>query len=88
MSETMGQQARWNYYQRFIAERPRDVDPRHVDAWIRIEHPTLDGLSRAQFIEEMHAALACAIDAGPEASETLAASFGSKVLSLGCCALL
>ena len=73
---TMGEMARWTYYQRFIAERTKDVDPRHVEAWMRVEHPTLDGLSRREFIAEMHVALGCAIDAGPEASEALAASFG------------
>jgi hypothetical protein len=73
---TMGEMARWTFYQRFIAERTRDVDPRHVEAWMRIEHPTLDGLSQAEFIAEMHAALAATIDAGPEESERLAASFG------------
>jgi hypothetical protein len=77
MADTnMGEEARWSYYQRFIAERTRDIDPRHVEAWMRVEHPTLDGLSRRQFIAAMHVALGCAIDAGPEASEALAASFG------------
>jgi hypothetical protein len=73
---TMGQMARWTFYQRFIAEQIRDVDPRHVEAWMRIEHPTLDGLSRAEFSNAMYAALAAALDAGPEESERLAASFG------------
>jgi hypothetical protein len=73
---TMGEMARWTFYQRFIAERTRDVDPRHVEAWMRIEHPTLDGLSRQEFIDAMYAALAAVIDAGPEESERLAASFG------------
>jgi hypothetical protein len=73
---TMGEMARWTFYQRFIAERTRDIDPRHVEAWMRLEHPTLDGLSRTAFTEAMYAALAAALDAGPEESETLAASFG------------
>lgn len=73
---TMGQMARWTFYQRFIAERTKGVDPRHIEAWMRIEHPTLDGLSRQAFITAMHAALAAVIEAGPEASEELAASFG------------
>ena len=73
---TMGEQARWTYYQRFIAEHTRDIDPRHVEAWMRVEHPTLDGLSRSEFIAAMHAAVGFAIDAGPEQSEALAASFG------------
>jgi hypothetical protein len=73
---TMGQMARWSFYQRFIAEHVKDVDPRHVEAWMRIERPTLDGLSRQKFIDEMYAALAAALEAGPEESERLAASFG------------
>ncbi len=76
MVKTMGEMARWTLYQRFIAERTRDVDPRHVEAWMRVEHPTLDGLSPEAFITAMHMALASALDAGPEASEALAASFG------------
>jgi hypothetical protein len=43
---TMGEMARWTFYQRFIAERTKDIDPRSVEAWMRLEHPTLDGLSR------------------------------------------
>jgi hypothetical protein len=73
---TMGEIARWTFYQRFIAERTRDVDPRHVEAWMRLEHPTLDGLSEGEFVRAMHAALAAVIDAGPEESERLALSFG------------
>ena len=52
------------------------ADPRHVEAWMRLEHPTLDGLSRAEFTEAKYAALAAALDAGPEESEALAVSFG------------
>jgi hypothetical protein len=73
---TMGEMARWTFYQRFIAERTKDIDPRHVEAWMRVEHSTLDGLSRTEFTEAMYAALAAALDAGPDESEALAASFG------------
>ena len=73
---TMGEMARWTFYQRFIAERTKGIDPRHVEAWMRLENPTLDGLSCQGFTEAMYAALAAAIDAGHEASEALAASFG------------
>ena len=73
---SMGEMARWTFYQRYIAERTRDIDPRHVEAWMRVEHPTLDGLSRREFIAAMHAAVGCAIDAGADESEALAASFG------------
>lgn len=73
---TMGEMACWTFYQRYIAERTRDVDPRHIEAWMRLEHPTLDGLSEREFSDAMYAALATAMDTGPEQSETLAASFG------------
>ena len=73
---TMGQMARWTFYQRFIAEHVKDTDPRHVEAWMRIEHPTPDGLSEAEFVRAMHEALAAVIDAGSEESERLAVSFG------------
>ena len=43
---------------------------------MRLEHPTLDGLSRPEFTEAMYAALATALDAGPGESEALAASLG------------
>lgn len=73
---SMGQIAQRSFYQRLIAERTRDVDPRHIEAWMRVEHPTLDGVSQSQFSEAMYAALATVLDAGPEQSEALAASFG------------
>ena len=52
------------------------VDPRHVEAWMRIEHPTLDALSPAEFRAEALAAADCTTDAGPTPSEALAASLG------------
>jgi len=73
---TMGQLARRSFYQQYIAERTRDIDPRHVEAWMRVEHPTLDALTQKQFDEAMYAALAAAMDAGPEQREALAATFG------------
>jgi hypothetical protein len=54
---TMGEMARWTFYQRFIAEHVTDTDPRHVEAWMRLAHPTLDGLSRSEFLAAMYAAL-------------------------------
>jgi hypothetical protein len=77
MSEpTMGEMSRWTFYQRFIAEHVRDTDPRHIEAWIRLAHPTLDGLSRSEFVCAMYEALAQVQDAAPTESEALAASFG------------
>jgi hypothetical protein len=73
---TMGEMARWTFYQRFIAEHANDADPRHVEAWMRLSHPTLDGLSRTEFLTAMYEALGQVQDAGFAESETLAASFG------------
>ena len=73
---TMGEMARWTFYQRFIAEHVRDTDPRHVEAWMRTAHPTLDGLSRSEFLAAMYEALGPVQDAGVTESEALAASFG------------
>ena len=39
-------------------------------------HPTLDGLSRSEFLAAMYEALGQVQDAGPDESEALAASFG------------
>ena len=63
-------------YQRLIAGHTRDADPRHVEAWMRVAHPTLDGLSRSEFVTAMYEALGQVQDAGPTESEALAASFG------------
>ena len=73
---TMGEMARWTFYQRHIAEWTRDIDPRHVEAWMRVEHPTLHGLTTQQFDDAMYAALGSTMDAGPEESEALVATFG------------
>ena len=43
---------------------------------MRLEHPSLDGLSRRAFDEAVEEALACAKAAGAAESEALAASFG------------
>jgi hypothetical protein len=52
------------------------ADPRLVEAWMRLEHGCLDGLSKSQFTSEVKTALQC-IEAGPLAdSESLAQSMG------------
>ena len=73
---TMGEMARWTFYQRFIAEHVTDTDPRHVEAWMRLADPTLDGLPRSEFLAAMYEALGQVQEAGPTESEVLAASFG------------
>ena len=52
------------------------VDPRHVEAWMRLKHPTFDHLSRDAFTEEVAAALECLDVAGSERSECLGRSVG------------
>jgi hypothetical protein len=63
-------------YQRRIAEHTSEVDPRHVEAWMRLEHPTLDGLSAAELEREIDLAVMAIAAAGTTGSEALAASFG------------
>ncbi len=71
-----------NHYQQVIREamacsgRVGAADPRHIEAWMRIEHGCLDGLSRQQFTEEVTIALQCVAAAPAADSEALAASFG------------
>ena len=73
---TMGEMARWTFYQRFIAEHIHDTDPRHVEAWMRLGHPTLDGLSRSEFLAAVYEALGQVQDARAAESEALATSSG------------
>jgi hypothetical protein len=72
---------RRSHYQQHIAERLAltgniGIDPRHIEAFMRLEHPTLDGLSRGQFASEVDISAACVQQAGPAESEQLAESFG------------
>jgi len=51
-------------------------DPRHVEAWMRLEHGTLDHLTASRFESEVCIANACIAEAGVEQSEALAVSHG------------
>ena len=62
-------------YQRQIATITT-VEPRHIEAWMRLEHRTLDGLSRDEFTEAVFEAIRAWCEAGPDQSEVLARSFG------------
>lgn len=53
-----------------------DRDPRHVEAWMRIAHGTLDQLGPAEFESEVCVANACIAEAGETESEALAVSYG------------
>lgn len=52
------------------------TDPRHVEAYMRLEHSTLDGLSRSQFKQEVAIGIACIEEGGILAAESCAQSFG------------
>ncbi len=51
------------------------IDPKLVEAWMRLEHGCLDGLSPRQFGNEVAIAIQL-IKAEPEASAKLAQSYG------------
>lgn len=51
-------------------------DPRHIEAWMRLEHGTLDHLDAARFESEVCTANACVTEAGKDESEALALSYG------------
>jgi len=51
------------------------VEPRHVEAWMRSEHSTLDGLGVAGFAQEVRAAVACVDAAESGLSEQVAQSY-------------
>ena len=55
------------------------ADPAHVEAWMRIEHPTLDALSPAEFRREVAAAIACVRASTLAENDALAASLGLRV---------
>jgi hypothetical protein len=52
------------------------ANPRHVEAWMRLEHGTLGHLDKAAFRREVETALALIDAAGDADSESLARSFG------------
>lgn len=55
-----------------------EIDPGQVEAWMRLEHPTLDGLDAAQFRREARIG-AKLVQSHPEESRTLAESYGLDV---------
>jgi hypothetical protein len=69
-------------YQQMIRERLASMgyigkyDPRHIEAYMRLEHSTLDGLSYAQFNKEIKTSMECVNLDGTENAESLARSYG------------
>ncbi|MGH9887099.1 MAG: hypothetical protein ACREBE_16355 [bacterium] len=53
-----------------------DIDPRHVEAYMRLEHSTLNGLPIWQFNDEVKVAVECVLVGGVADAEALAQSFG------------
>lgn len=51
-------------------------DPRHIEAYMRSEHSTLDHLSPQAFRSEVRMAVACIREGGAEMAERVALSFG------------
>lgn len=51
-------------------------DVRHIEAYMRLEHATLDGLSGWQFDEEVATGICCIEQGGLTAAEELAQSYG------------
>lgn len=61
---------------RLLTLRRTEVDPRHVEAWMRVAHPTLDGLSSVQFDYEVLIAVGCLDAWPPKDNDRLAETFG------------
>lgn len=51
-------------------------DPRHIEAYMRLAHPTLDGLSKEEFRREVTLCAECVRVGGVDAAESNARSFG------------
>lgn len=56
-----------------------EVESRHVEAMMRVEHPTLDALSAARFRREVIESVAAIDQAGPDLTEQIAESYGLGV---------
>lgn len=52
------------------------TDPRHVEAWMRLWHRTLDALSETEFRADIQLAAGCMVEQFPQDSERLAQSYG------------
>jgi len=67
------------YLQRQLVEKkmiPAGIDARHVEAFIRLNHSTLNHLSWGEIRREVRTALGCITEGGAEMAERTAKSFG------------
>lgn len=70
-----------SYYQEEISKilkkiNHAEIDPRHVEGYMRLEHSTLDGLTVYQFRKEVFISIACIKEGGLDMAESNAKSFG------------
>lgn len=63
-------------YQAIIKQIAPNYDPRHIEAFMRSEHGTLDKLSRSRFKAEVYIASACVDEGGKDLAERIAKSYG------------
>ena len=70
------------HYQQYIREDMASLgrigahSPAVIEAWMRLEHDTLDGLSKTAFRREVSVAMQCADASTPAENRSLAASYG------------
>lgn len=63
-------------YARLISPIAPSYDPRHVEAYMRVQHGTLDHLSADAFAAEVAMAVLCIEQGGTPQAESLARSYG------------
>lgn len=63
-------------YKEQIEALAPDYDARHIEAFMRLEHSTLDGLSKEQFEKEVAVAVVCIEEGGRDMAERTARSYG------------
>ena len=63
-------------YQALIKKIAPAYDPRHIEAFIRSEHGTLDKLSPARLKAEVEIAAQCVDEGGADLAERIAKSYG------------
>lgn len=64
------------HYTAIIESMVPGYDPRHIEAYMRIQYSTLDHLDRATFRREAKIAAACIDEGGVEMAEATAKSYG------------
>lgn len=63
-------------YAKQIQTLAPQYEARHIEAYMRVEHSTLDKLSPTAFRAEVRLACACVDEGGLELAERIALSFG------------